>query len=527
MVAGRDDENDAMPTKRPKNDTIRIEFGEPSSRVLSQWSIDQVRIAEALADGGSLRLAADLCEALQKDDAVLGPLSTRVRGLLGLDLTFEASGDRRRRGRAIKALEVGEDWWASYPEDQLTDLLTWAIVLGVGLGEQVWTPHAGRIVPRLKVWHPRWLRWDWNERRWLLTTLVGEIPIEPGDGKWVLLTPGGPSRPWAHGAWRALSRWFLLKSFAIDDWGRYSERQGQGVLVATPPDDDSNEKRRKQLSKDISELGRDTAIVMPPGFKLSVVESVAKTYETFKDQIACSDMGMTIALKGQNLTTKVEGGSFAAADTHQGIDFATARSDGEVLSTTLHDQGLAWWAEFNFGDRDLAPWPQWDTDEPEDLAARAGTLKTAGEALAGLKTAGVNVDTDAFAEEFRIPIAPGAPPPAPAPVPAVIPAPQPGASRFALRLASGDAVPNASGFVNGQLYADAVADSGTLSGRDALAPDLASVIAAIDAATDYEDLRRRLLDAYGQMSSEKLARLMERALILAEFAGRAAVVEDL
>lgn len=342
----------------------RKEHREQWGRRLTTWTNTELTAARLLADGGTLSYAAELVDELRADSRVAGVLPQRVNGLLGLPLTFEASGDGRRRGRAVRALEADEDWWQIAPEHELADLQTWGLLLGVGLAELVWgTNERGRAIPRLKCWDPRALRFEWTTRRWLLRTADEEIEILPGVGKWVLYTPYGASRPWAKGLWRALAKWWLLKGFALTDWARHSEMHGSPIRVGVAPEG-SQPEDRDNFADDLASLGSDTSLVAPPGYETKLLEAVAKTWEMFPKQIETANAELSILLVGQNLTSDVQGGSFAAAKIHQNVRDDLIRFDAEALSTALNEQVLTWWAEFNFGDARLAPWPSWDTKPP-------------------------------------------------------------------------------------------------------------------------------------------------------------------
>lgn len=388
---------------------------ERSVRTLIDWTPAQIRTAEVLADGGNLQLAADLCETLLADDRIHGVLTARTRGLLGLDVEFEKAGDRRRSGRAVRALEAGEDWWAAFPEQELGALLDWGVLLNVGLAKIAWADRedSPRVIPRLSRWHARWLRYDWDLREWRVATDGGrEVVIAPGDGTWVLHTPAGAHRPWADGAWRSLSRWWLLKHYARQDFARHSEIHGTPIRAGIAPET-SNRTDRQELASDLADLGRDTGMCLPPGYDLKLVEATARTWEMFRAQVEMADLAIAIRLAGQNLTTDVSGGSLAAAKVHQIVRSDLIRFDGEAAATTLHDQALTWWAELNFGDRRLAPWPAWDTDVPEDALVAAQTREAQGKAIAALRAAGVKLDP--VFEEFGLEPDPAGPPPPPAP----------------------------------------------------------------------------------------------------------------
>src|SRR5688572_18262948 len=86
---------------------------QPSTRVYRTWTPAAIASAEMQADAGNLRAAANLTEWIMRDAIVQGALGARSDALFGLEPTFEASGDKRRSNRAVKALEGGEDWWDS------------------------------------------------------------------------------------------------------------------------------------------------------------------------------------------------------------------------------------------------------------------------------------------------------------------------------------------------------------------------------------------------------------------------------
>lgn len=516
-----------------------------SSRSIQEWTPQLIKAARASADAGNLSLAADFCEAAMADDRVSAAVSTRTNGLVALPLNFEAV---RGTKRLVKALEAGEDWWAAYPATALAQLLAWGRLLGVGLAQNVWTDRGSsinRLVPVLKVWHPRHLRFDTQNRKWKLRVGDGgkEIEITPGDGTWILYMPYGDSRPWASGAWRAIAIWHLLKTYAIEDWGHYSAKNAGGHLVAEAPEGkDSGKEKRKELAADLFAMQANSAIALPPGFKLSLIESTANTWETFKAQKDAADMGMSVALLGQNLSTEVSGPVSTGATLHGRVLQVFIDADAETLSTCIREQSLTWWAEFNFGQRDLAPWPAWDTKPPEDRAAVATVAKLkadTGKTLASIGVATVDevrvaaglepIGKDKGGEEL-VKLAPAA-----TPKPADEGDEEDGKKTLDVRdsdpigfvrLRSGRLVRAASGLVEGQIYADAVADAARDRAAKVLDEDLVAVLEAIDGGESYDDIRARLVKTYRGMSAEKLAKLTEAAITMAELGGRHAMNED-
>jgi phage gp29-like protein len=60
-----------------------------------------------------------------------------------------------------------------------------------------------------------------------------------------------------------------------------------------------------------------------------------------------------------------------------------------------------------------------------------------------------------------------------------------------------------------------------------MAPALYLLMTAIEASDTPEELRSNLAEAYRGMSQAEMETLVERAMIMAELAGRHAVLEDL
>ncbi len=387
----------ALTTHRPAGarDPFRGEseplLREPSSRSWIDWDPDAIQAAEMQCSQGNLRMAAELCHALLADERIASNLGTLCRGLLGLTLSWEP-GAGRRKGSAVRALEVEEDWLSMADEATLAELLLWGVLLGVSVAKLTpYTGPSGRLLLKVEPWDPRWLRWDEPGQRWMITTANGgEVPVE-SDGRWLILTPHGAHRPWERGIYRILARWWLLKRYAREDWMRHSEVKAQGVLVAFSTDtakpgpggkDDLNPRQRKILAEQLKGLGRDAALVLPRGLDMKLVESEAKNYETFEKQIDLANTGISVGILGQNLTTEVKGGSYAAAKVHADVADYLRRAYAEVLATTTHFQLLAFWALWNFGSTQVAPWPAWKVDPRGDTLALGRALKALGDGLA-------------------------------------------------------------------------------------------------------------------------------------------------
>jgi hypothetical protein len=501
------------------------------------WTPERIVTAERQADQGVYTYAAELVERMLCDDRIDG-VTEKLAGVGALPLEFESGQPETSNEDDPLCQALEEDWWAMLTEEHITHLVKWGRVFGFSLLHAVsWEPGpSGRLLPQWETWNPRNTIYDQTRRQWQARTATGLIDITPGDGSWLIWTPYGQKRPTSRAPWHSLAYWWLLKQYAIQDWGLYSNRHGQGVWAATNTSGviSTDETGRAELARKLANMGRRGSAVPPDGFDLKLIEAQAKTWETFKAQIDAADTASTIALAGQNLSTQVTGGSLAAASVHQVVEGQRIRSISEGLSTAIRSQALGWWASLNFGTDAVAPWPKWKTEQeldPGELAKRLGPI---GTFLGQLADRGVQVDVLEFCEEFgiEIPIAEEgkvtmgkAAPAAPAvPEPAQTPGTTPQAS-MRERIESIQAL--ATGTRDGSDYADRV-EAGYLGAAiEALGPDIDAVMECVRKAETPEALRVELARAYADMDPASFASLLEQAETLAHMAGRVSVLQDL
>lgn len=492
-------------------------YREPSPRQLSTWSPSRVKAALQLLMQGDFAQAGALVDELLADDRVQATLGTRINGVLSLPLVFQPVDDTDRAQAAATALE--QDWWVMATEAMLSQWMTYGLLLGASLAELVWDTSRERSLPRLEVWHPSNVRHkddEWQIRQGTDAWLT----ITPGDGKWALFTPFGVKRSGTRALIRALAVPWLSKQYAVTDWNHYSELHGSGTRVGKAPVG-ATDQERQDFRNDLANIASDAAVVLPGGWELELLEAKVGSGEVFDKLIGWADKAIAVAILGQNLTTDVEGGSLAAAAVHENVRYDLVQADVEVLSTTAHNDVLPWWAEFNFGDRALAPWPKWDAEPPTDEAATATAFNARAQALLTLSTAaaqtGLPVDWVNLAGQLRIPLIDGEdmrPPVPPAP------------SMASIRLASGDSVDSARGFARGQLYSDRLTDVARDRAAAATRPALDRVLDLVNRATGYEQLRESLLSEFGNLDVDDLADLTESSLVLASLAGRLGVIDD-
>ncbi len=363
--------------------------------VWSEWSVSAVRSALLQHERGIFRLSGMLADHVQRDDRIFSTLGSRVLGVLGLPFRVEPS-DRTSNRRLAKKLaeDVGAWWHEAVPEATWAELLRWAHLMGFAIGELRWVDEdGGGVLPSLYIHHPQFVRWNEDAQRYELETRSGVVPITPGDGRWVLFAPHGSTRPHMQSALRALAIPFLIRSFTRRDWARRSEIEGVGVRKAKVPKQADPRVVDKFLFE-VRALGAETTLRLPEGFDFEIAVADAAASLSFEKLLAHCDTAITLTLLGQNLTTQIEGGSFAAAGVHEAVQLVRIKSDVAMLSTVGRQQVVVPWAELTIPGfrRTMAPWPVFDATPPEELKDYANALQMLGQALPVLREAGIDIE---------------------------------------------------------------------------------------------------------------------------------------
>lgn len=355
---------------------------------------------------GLFRDAALLCDSMLRDDRISGVLMARLNGLLGLALVFTAAKDTAR-GKLI-AEDAEESWPDMFPPDQISELLRWGILLGIGVGELIWARDAGEWKPRLRVWHPQFVRWDWNTQAyWLIVDGAQEIRLDPGDGKWVVYTPYGYEYAWLRGLARPLAEPWLSRRWARRDWSQYSEEHGKPTRLAIVPSTAEKTEKNAFVNR-VSVAESNTTIKLErdandKGFDLKLLEAVANNHEGFEMLLKHLDVAIAVCINGQNMSTDGLGGLGAQEKAGEPVRVDIKRKDA-LIADVLREQALTWWALYNYGARELTPWPAWEVDPPEDGKAIADELNTLADAVTKFKAAGAPIDVRALLEEHDVPM---------------------------------------------------------------------------------------------------------------------------
>lgn len=395
---------EAAHNKRPPSE----EYQDLPISIWADWSIRTIRSAVQTHVLGTFGEASILVESMLADDRIQAAVNGRIKGVTKCNWTFEPA-----KGGKLQARQIEKLWPEIISEDTVEQLLVWSIFMGFALAEIIWEPKNDQWIPRLKIWHPLYIYYRVDLRRYVVITAdQGAIEVAEGDPKWFLFAPWGSYRGWIRGAVRSVSIPWVVRQFALRDWGRYSEVHGLPIKkLLVPSQAPAGDKARFFAS--VQRLGSESAFSLPqqgdgkggvgPSFDVQLLEARDRAWEAFPGLIAQCERSITLAIRGTNLTTEVDGGSFAAADTHKDEDSDYAIADRRKLSSALTSQLLGPFCEYNHGNADLAPTLGLASPE-SDQAKEATVLVQVQQALTGFEDKGWFIDRKQAAERFSIPI---------------------------------------------------------------------------------------------------------------------------
>ena len=376
------------------------------------WTPDEVQSALDAHDRGDFSMSAQLSRDFGRDKRIPGIRASIVNGFVGrsgVPLTFEPSkrGDQRRAGTI--ANDVEQRWWDWLPEDVQSRLVEDFVDLGLAVSRVEVEASEAEWAPRVTPWPMEHVRWNETLRRLETRGRDGNLlVITPGEG-WLVLG-SIRARSWLRGAVRPVGMALVERAHVTRAWLRWCEKHGNPILaIEEPPigQDKTKKAEAEAFYRRLQRMASNGLVRLPKGsdekssWGLDMIEATGSGWQGCKGLIDKTDTDIAVAYTGQNLSTEVQGGSFAATTAHMLVrgDFLAAVA--ETLSTCIRLQLICWWGRANVAGwtDSLAPWPTYQTTPPETPEAKAKRQTDRLARAERYAAKGVDVDWVAMAED--------------------------------------------------------------------------------------------------------------------------------
>ncbi len=483
------------------------EFAGHPSRGLTPQRL--ASILEAAEQGDIVQQHELFLDMIEKDAHIYAEMAKRHRALLTVPWSVAAPRNATGPEKALAA-EV-EEWIRDIPqfEDVLLDLMD-----GVGHGFSNLEIEWGR---QGKVWLPAsithrtqsWFQLDRETRMELRLRddTPDGAPLQPFG--WISHIHRAKSGYIARaGLCRILSWPYLFKNYSIRDLAEFLEIYGLPLRVGKYPSGATDTEKSTLLAAVVG-IGHNAAGIMPDSMMVEIMEAAKGSEGPFLAMNQWAESSVSKAILGGTLTSQADGKSStnALGNVHNEVRHDILEADARQVAATLSSTLIHYLVALNKGNVAVRlPHFEIDTSEPEDLVLFS-------EALPALADAGVQIPVAWVSERLKIPV------------------PKEGEAVMGRVVAT--AINRATlkaGTDTGAVPIDPLTGRMATEGEDAWKGILDQLRALIDDTIaqggDLSALRDRLLDAYGDLDTSTLQRVMQSGFAAAALSGRFDVARE-
>ncbi|WP_434352999.1 DUF935 domain-containing protein [Psychrobacter sp. HD31] len=162
---------------------------------------------------------------------------------------------------------------------------------------------------------------------------------------------------------------YMCKTYALTDWMAFCEVFGMPIRVGKYGNGASNEDKAI-LRRAVANIGTDAAAIIPESMQLEFIQAAnAKGGESLFENLAnWLDKQISKAVLGQTMTAD-DGSSNAQSQVHNEVRLDLLKADAKQLTTTINQQLIKPYIDFNYGVQEVYPKFALYVAEPEDIAA--------------------------------------------------------------------------------------------------------------------------------------------------------------
>ena len=448
---------------------------------------------------------------LRSDAAVGGAIRRRKSGVVMMEWRVERDKASARTAKLVESVLSALDMRRVLREILDAPLFGWQTM------EVIWTPPqtGGPVVPVDVLAKPlTWFHFDPSSQlrfRSKEQPLFGELV--PARKFLVPAQDATYANPYGFADLSMVFWPTVFKRGGLKFWVTFTEKFGMPWLVGKTPRGTPTSEQDKLLDQ-LEAMVQDAVAVIPDDASIDTLKADGKTgsADLYERLLMFCRSEIAIALLGQNQTTEKDS-THASATAGAGVSDDLRDADARLCEAALN-QLARWIVDLNEGEG--APAPKVELYEQEEVdkaqAERDEILTKAGARLT--KAYFMRTYDLEEADIDDTPVAPVAP--TGGLQPGANPA-QPGVKGAAPTPAQ--ALAFAESVSRGAEPVAAQTDALAQAGNQAVGAMVAKIQALVDQAGSMPDLQQAMLDAYGNLGADELAKVMAAAFALAELQG--------
>ncbi len=405
---------------------------------------------------------------------------SRKSGVKSLEWEIDRGKAKSRQAKLI------EDCFNGLNLEHIMGEILNAPLFGYQVLEVVWEKVGNYILPKDVVGKPQ----EWfvfSEENELRFRTKDNYNGEPLPERKFLLARHKPTYKNPYG-FPVLSRCFWPVTFkrgGLKFWVIFTEKYGMPFLVGKHPRGTTKEETDK-LADMLEAMIQDAIAVIPDDASVEIQEAGGKgsSAQIYRDLIDTCNSEISKAILGQTLTTQQSDvGSYALGTVHFEVRKDIIDSDKKLVQQTMN-QLIQWIYELNFSAGDRPVFSLYEEEEVDKALAERDEI---------LSRQGVKFSKEYYQREYGFEDGD------------IEVDPQPSITQFAESDISSD-----------QRDIENLIDN-ILSETSI---NLTPLHEIIDSAESYEDLQKKIKNAYGKINLKEFREILERALFLAELKGR-------
>lgn len=362
--------------------------------VFTQWEkVGSVTGILADLEQGQFYTGSLLVEQMMRDDRVRAVLNTLIMSVLGREKHWEAEGDT---GKAQKiADEIDEQWDDMVPEEELYELVRWALMLGAGVMRTPWDMKQGTA--KCQTWHPGALWFNLVDNEYYLRHQAGQVVVPQDSLDWVLLTPYSHKYGRLNGLVRATAMVWLARQWVFRDRARHSEVHGMPIRVGIVPSD-ADKRAKDNYRRGLQAIGTETTIIAPQGgegkkYGVELIEAKSNSHDVFSAQLDHLDDCLAILVLGQKMSSKGAQGLGSDANPGDSVRHDLMKWLARIIERFAYRLARRW-VELNHGPADAEAYTPHlciEVDPPEDGQKKAQELSLLGDVVSKLQSHGLDI----------------------------------------------------------------------------------------------------------------------------------------